>query len=117
MDDVGLRLAQAREGGARFGRGLVRAMPIVLSVLSKIGIAAMLWVGGHILLVGLDELGSTPSTTWSTISRRTSTTRSARSAASALADQHGRLRDPRPDRRGDIVAVMHRRGRDHAQEA
>ena len=32
-------------------------MPIVLSVLSKVGIAAMLWVGGHILLVGLDELG------------------------------------------------------------
>jgi predicted DNA repair protein MutK len=32
-------------------------MPVVLSVLSKVGIAAMLWVGGHILLVGLDELG------------------------------------------------------------
>src|SRR3712207_7761487 len=31
--------------------------PAVLSVLSKVGIAAMLWVGGHILLVGLDELG------------------------------------------------------------
>ena len=58
MDDVGLRLAQAREGaGASFGRALVRAMPVVLSVLSTVGIAAMLWVGGHILLVGLDELG------------------------------------------------------------
>ena len=58
MDDVGLRLAQTREGpAAAFGRGLVHAMPIVLSVLSKVGIAAMLWVGGHILLVGLDELG------------------------------------------------------------
>ena len=58
MDDVGLKLAQTREGGAAsFGRGLVRAMPVVLSVLSKVGIAAMLWVGGHILLVGLDELG------------------------------------------------------------
>ncbi len=32
-------------------------MPVVLSVLSKVGIAAMFWVGGHILLVGLDELG------------------------------------------------------------
>jgi hypothetical protein len=32
-------------------------MPVVLSVLSTVGIAAMLWVGGHILLVGLDELG------------------------------------------------------------
>jgi predicted DNA repair protein MutK len=29
----------------------------VLSVLSTVGIAAMLWVGGHILLVGIDELG------------------------------------------------------------
>jgi predicted DNA repair protein MutK len=58
MDDVGLRLAGEGEGaGASLGTGLVRAMPIVLSVLSKVGIAAMLWVGGHILLVGLDELG------------------------------------------------------------
>ncbi len=58
MDDVGLRLAQASGGtAASFGRGLVRAMPMVLSVLSKVGIAAMLWVGGHILLVGLDDLG------------------------------------------------------------
>ena len=60
MDDVGLKLAQTRQGGvASFGRGLVRAMPVVLSVLSKVGIAAMLWVGGHILLVGMDELGFT----------------------------------------------------------
>jgi predicted DNA repair protein MutK len=58
MDDIGLRLAQAREGAAAsFGRGLVRAMPVVMSMLSTVGIAAMLWVGGHILLVGLDELG------------------------------------------------------------
>ena len=58
MDDVGLRLAQTREGAtAALGRGLVRAMPVVLSVLAKVGLAAMLWVGGHILLVGLDELG------------------------------------------------------------
>lgn len=58
MDDVGLRLARDRDGAAAsFGRGLVRAMPVVLSVLSTVGIAAMLWVGGHILLVGLDELG------------------------------------------------------------
>jgi predicted DNA repair protein MutK len=57
-DDVGLRLAQGRAGpAASVGHGLVRAMPIVLSVLSKVGIAAMLWVGGHILLGGLDDLG------------------------------------------------------------
>ncbi len=58
MDDVGLKLAQTREGAlAGLGRGLLRAMPIVLAVLANVGIAAMLWVGGHIILVGLDELG------------------------------------------------------------
>src|SRR3712207_1840718 len=58
MDDVGLRLAQTRAGlAASFGRGLVRAMPIVMSALSAVGIAAMLWVGGDIILVGLDDLG------------------------------------------------------------
>jgi predicted DNA repair protein MutK len=59
MDDIGLRLAKTGEGAvATFGRGLVRGMPVVLSVLSTVGIAAMLWVGGHILLVGLDDLGA-----------------------------------------------------------
>ena len=58
MDDVGLQLARTREGAlASFGKGLVRGMPVILSVLSRVGIVAMLWVGGHILLVGLDELG------------------------------------------------------------
>ena len=58
MDDVGLRMAATGEGkAAAFGRGMVRAMPRVMSALSTVGIAAMLWVGGHILLVGLDDLG------------------------------------------------------------
>ena len=58
MDDVGVRLTRTGEGPpASFGHGLVRGMPVVLSVLSKVGIAAMLWVGGHILLVGLHDLG------------------------------------------------------------
>jgi len=58
MDDVGLKLARTQDGSAAsVGTGLVRAMPVVLSVLSKVGIAAMIWVGGHIILVGLDELG------------------------------------------------------------
>ena len=61
MDDVGLHLSQ-RDSGAisAVGRGLVKAMPHVLSVLSTVGIVAMLWVGGHILLVGIDELGFHP---------------------------------------------------------
>ena len=58
MDDVGLSLAsRPSEGTRRVGRGLVRAMPVILRWLSTIGITAMLWVGGHILLVGADELG------------------------------------------------------------
>ena len=58
MDDVGLSLTQRRSGGAqRLGRGLVTGMPKLLAALSVIGTAAMLWVGGHILLVGTDELG------------------------------------------------------------
>ncbi len=58
MDDVGLYLAEKKRGAAAaFGRYLVLAMPKFLAVLSTVGIIAMLWVGGHILLVGLDELG------------------------------------------------------------
>jgi predicted DNA repair protein MutK len=58
MDDVGLRLSQRPgKGVARFGHGLVKAMPRVLAVITVVGTAAMLWVGGHILLVGSDELG------------------------------------------------------------
>lgn len=60
MDDVGLSLAERpSRGSQRLGRLMVAGMPKVLSWLSVIGIAAMLWVGGHILLVGLDELGWT----------------------------------------------------------
>jgi uncharacterized protein len=58
MDDVGVRLARTREGAAAsLGRGLVRAMPVLMSALSTVGIAAMIWVGGHILPTGLDDLG------------------------------------------------------------
>jgi predicted DNA repair protein MutK len=60
MDDVGLRLAERPSPRSqRAGRLLVTGMPKVLAWLSVIGTAAMLWVGGHILLVGFDELGWT----------------------------------------------------------
>lgn len=59
MDDVGLRLAAtARTGAARaFGRGLVLGMPKLMAFLSVVGTAAMLWVGGNIVIHGLDVLG------------------------------------------------------------
>ena len=58
MDDIGLSLAQRSSRFAqKVGRGLVAAMPKLLAALSAIGTVAMLWVGGHILLVGADTLG------------------------------------------------------------
>ena len=58
MDDVGLRLTQRASATAqRIGHAMVRAMPRLLAVISIVGTAAMLWVGGHILLVGVDDLG------------------------------------------------------------
>ncbi|CAA9343280.1 MAG: putative membrane protein [uncultured Nocardioidaceae bacterium] len=61
MDDVGLSLSKRASSGAqRIGRGLVRGMPLLLKFLSVVGVAAMLWVGGHILLIGLYDLGWHP---------------------------------------------------------
>ena len=58
MDDIGLSLTQRSSGlSQRVGHALVKGMPKLLAALSAIGIVAMLWVGGHILLVGVDELG------------------------------------------------------------
>lgn len=58
MDDVGLALASRDDASSqKLGLGLVRAMPKVLTFLTIIGTAAMLWVGGHILIVGAHELG------------------------------------------------------------
>lgn len=59
MDDIGLHLAKRAGGGGMraFGRGLVKGMPVVLNALSGIGTAAMLWVGGGILVHGTHTLG------------------------------------------------------------
>lgn len=59
MDDAGVWLAaHGRTGAGRsFGFGLVKGMPKLLKLLSIIGTAAMLWVGGAILTHGLDVLG------------------------------------------------------------
>ena len=58
MDDIGLHMAKGSSDFARrVGRGLVNAMPHVLTVLSIVGTAAMLWVGGGIIIHGLEDLG------------------------------------------------------------
>jgi predicted DNA repair protein MutK len=58
MDDFGLTLVQRQSARAqRVGRNLVSGMPVLLRWLTRVGTAAMLWVGGHILLVGAHELG------------------------------------------------------------
>ncbi|SDB93098.1 hypothetical protein GA0111570_109106 [Raineyella antarctica] len=58
LDDIGLALEEKESAGQRrLGSLLVAAMPKVLDALSGIGMVAMLWVGGHILLTGTDKLG------------------------------------------------------------
>jgi predicted DNA repair protein MutK len=56
-DDVGVALA--RRGGAvgAIGVGIVKAMPSLLKALSVIGMMAMLWVGGGIILHGFAGFG------------------------------------------------------------
>lgn len=54
MDDIGLHLSRRKTSLARsIGRGLVLGMPKLLSGLAVIGTAAMLWVGGQIIVHGL----------------------------------------------------------------
>ncbi|WP_206241784.1 DUF808 domain-containing protein [Novosphingobium terrae] len=62
LDDIGLHLVRKGEqgGGAgmkALGRSLVTGTPVMLDVLARIGTAAMLWVGGGILLHGSAVLG------------------------------------------------------------
>ena len=58
-DDIGLHMAE----NGRFsltrniGLGIVKAMPGFLKLLTTVGTAAMLWVGGSIIIHGLEVLG------------------------------------------------------------
>jgi predicted DNA repair protein MutK len=57
-DDIGLSLSRSSAGAvAALGRGLVKGMPPFLKLLSIVGTAAMLWVGGGIIIHGLHEFG------------------------------------------------------------
>lgn len=57
-DDVGLHLAKTGGPLARtVGAGLVRGVPVFLKALAIVGTAAMLWVGGSIIVHSLAGLG------------------------------------------------------------
>ena len=57
LDDIGLHLSERGSRTARaIGDAMVHVVPKMLTALSGIGTAAMLWVGGGILLHGLEEL-------------------------------------------------------------
>lgn len=57
-DDIGLHLAENGPGFMKsFGRGLVKGVPVFLTWLAAIGTAAMLWVGGSIIIHGLAAFG------------------------------------------------------------
>lgn len=62
IDDAGRWIAERGVEKASsflraFGAGLVKLMPKVFSLLTVVGVAAMLWVGGHLLIVNLAEVG------------------------------------------------------------
>lgn len=58
-DDVGLAMAaEDRPAVVRaLGRGIVKVMPGFMKLLTIVGTAAMLWVGGSIIVHGLAEMG------------------------------------------------------------
>jgi uncharacterized protein len=62
-DDLGVALAANTSKSAAgavaraIGRGLVGGMPAFLKVLGIVGTAAMIWVGGGIIVHGLEEYG------------------------------------------------------------
>ena len=62
-DDVGLAMAGNQKSGGfgslvrGTGRGLVVGMPVLLKTLGIVGTAAMIWVGGGIIVHGLEGYG------------------------------------------------------------
>jgi predicted DNA repair protein MutK len=67
-DDFGVALwrnpGSLGSTGKSIGRWIVRVVPGMLSALGGIGMAAMLWVGGGIVLHGLEEYGLGGPSVW-----------------------------------------------------
>lgn len=55
IDDIGHGMIK-RGNAENTGRALVKGMPYVLNAIGIIGTVAMLWVGGHLLIRGFDEI-------------------------------------------------------------
>ncbi|WP_313612905.1 DUF808 domain-containing protein [Agrobacterium sp.] len=57
-DDVGLHMVKTGHSFLKFvGLGLVKGVPVFMKILTFVGTAAMLWVGGSIIVHGLAGLG------------------------------------------------------------
>lgn len=60
IDDIGVALMKREKTSSqRIGKALFNAMPRVLATIGVIGTLAMLWVGGHIVVVSAADLGWT----------------------------------------------------------
>lgn len=57
MDDLGMHLVARGGAKEKVGRAIVRVMPRVFDTIGVVGTLAMLWVGGHILVSSLNDLG------------------------------------------------------------
>lgn len=58
IDDIGLKMAKNPAQRVRHtGTRIVRSMPAVFRFISVLGTVAMLWVGGHLVLINLGEVG------------------------------------------------------------
>lgn len=83
MDDIGLSMVR-RDQLAALGRLIVKGMPAVMKLLTIVGTAAMIWVGGNIVIHGLHELGLRQPDEW--------IIRQAEWAAAAVPFAHGAVR-------------------------
>lgn len=61
IDDVGLNMVRNKDNKRirHAGVRIVRSMPAVFRVISIVGTVAMLWVGGHLVLINLSDIGLT----------------------------------------------------------
>ncbi|MEE6387603.1 DUF808 domain-containing protein [Microbacterium paraoxydans] len=58
IDDIGLKMAKNPAQRVRHtGTRIVRSMPAIFRFISVLGTVAMLWVGGHLVLINLGEVG------------------------------------------------------------